>query len=125
MNTVYSEAVSHRIYAGCDAFLMPSMFEPCGLSQLIAMRYGTVPIVRETGGLKDTVVPYNEYEGTGTGFGFANYNAHEMMAAVRYAAIVFKNHRKEWDAMVKRCMKENFSWESAARKYEDLYQSLL
>lgn len=125
VNTVYSEPVSHRIYAGCDAFLMPSMFEPCGLSQLIAMRYGTVPIVRETGGLKDTVIPYNEYEGTGTGFGFVNYNAHEMMAIVRYAAIVFKNHRKEWDAMVKRCMKENFSWESAARKYESLYQSLL
>ena len=75
----YSEAMSHKIYAACDAFLMPSLFEPCGLSQLMALRYGTVPIVRETGGLKDTVQPYNEYESTGTGFSFANYNAHEML----------------------------------------------
>ena len=74
----YSEAMSHKIYAACDAFLMPSLFEPCGLSQLMALRYGTVPIVRETGGLKDTVEPYNEYESQGTGFSFANYNAHEI-----------------------------------------------
>ena len=78
----YSEAMSHKIYAACDAFLMPSLFEPCGLSQLMALRYGTVPIVRETGGLKDTVQPYNEYESTGTGFSFANNNAHEMLGSI-------------------------------------------
>ena len=84
-NIYYSEELSHKIYASCDAFLMPSLFEPCGLSQLMALRYGTVPIVRETGGLKDTVEPYNEYESTGTGFSFVNYNAHEMLGAIRYA----------------------------------------
>ena len=78
----YSEPMSHKIYASCDAFLMPSLFEPCGLSQLMSLRYGTVPIVRETGGLKDTVEAYNEYEKTGTGFSFTNYNAHEMLATV-------------------------------------------
>ncbi|MBR1877017.1 MAG: glycogen synthase, partial [Lachnospiraceae bacterium] len=82
-NIYYSEELSHKIYASCDAFLMPSLFEPCGLSQLMALRYGTVPIVRETGGLKDTVEPYNEYESTGTGFSFVNYNAHEMLGAIR------------------------------------------
>ena len=86
----YSEPMSHKIYAGCDAFLMPSLFEPCGLSQLMALRYGTVPIVRETGGLKDTVEPYNEYESKGTGFSFANYNAHEMLGqpAIREARLL-------------------------------------
>ena len=84
-NIYYSEELSHRIYASCDAFLMPSLFEPCGLSQLMALRYGTVPIVRETGGLKDTVEPYNEYESKGTGFSFSNYNAHEMLNTIRYA----------------------------------------
>ena len=84
-NIFYSEAMSHKIYAACDAFLMPSLFEPCGLSQLMSLRYGTLPIVRETGGLKDTVIPYNEYEGTGTGFSFANYNAHEMFNTIKYA----------------------------------------
>ena len=84
-NIYYSEAMSHKIYASCDAFLMPSLFEPCGLSQLMSLRYGTVPIVRETGGLKDTVQPYNEYESTGTGFSFANYNAHEMLYTVKHS----------------------------------------
>ncbi|MGN0482859.1 MAG: glycogen synthase GlgA [Lachnospiraceae bacterium] len=121
----YSEAEAHRIYAGCDAFLMPSLFEPCGLSQLIAMRYGAVPMVRETGGLKDTVEPYNEFEGTGTGFGFRNYNAHEMMHMIRYAANVFRFHRTEWDAMSRRCMRADFSWKKSAREYEKLYDSLV
>ena len=85
----YSEPLSHRIYAGCDAFLMPSLFEPCGLSQLMALRYGTLPIVRETGGLKDTVEPYNEAEGTGTGFSFTNYNAHEMLGTIYYAEKIY------------------------------------
>ena len=88
-NIYYSEDMSHKIYASCDAFLMPSLFEPCGLSQLMSLRYGTVPIVRETGGLKDTVEPYNEYESTGTGFSFANYNAHEMLSIVNYAKDVY------------------------------------
>ena len=98
-NIYYSDAMSHKIYASCDAFLMPSLFEPCGLSQLMSLRYGTLPIVRETGGLKDTVEPYNEYEGTGTGFSFTNYNAHEMMGTVRYAERIYydKKTRVEQD----------------------------
>ena len=96
-NIYYSEAMSHRVYAACDAFLMPSLFEPCGLSQLMSLRYGTIPIVRETGGLKDTVEPYNEYEGTGTGFSFANYNAHEMFGIIRYAEHVFYDKKREWE----------------------------
>ena len=95
-NIYYSEAMSHKIYAACDAFLMPSLFEPCGLSQLMSLRYGTVPIVRETGGLKDTVIPYNEYESTGTGFSFANYNAHEMYFTipVSYTHLSGQNFRQ-------------------------------
>ena len=88
-NIFYSDDLSHRLYAGCDAFLMPSLFEPCGLSQLMSLRYGTLPIVRETGGLKDTVEPYNEFEKTGTGFSFSNYNAHEMLNTVRYAERIY------------------------------------
>ena len=99
-NIYYSEDMSHKIYASCDAFLMPSLFEPCGLSQLMSLRYGTVPIVRETGGLKDTVEPYNEYESTGTGFSFANYNAHEMMNTINYAKHVFYNNKREWNKIV-------------------------
>ena len=121
----YSEELAHRIYASCDAFLMPSLFEPCGLSQLMSMRYGTLPIVRETGGLKDTVLPYNEYDKTGTGFSFANYNAHEMLNTIRYAMHVYYDNRKEWDAMTKRAMKEDFSWNHSAKEYEALYDSLV
>ena len=123
-NIYYSEDMSHKIYASCDAFLMPSLFEPCGLSQLMSLRYGTVPIVRETGGLKDTVEPYNEYESTGTGFSFANYNAHEMLGIVNYAKSVYYNHKREWNKIVDRGMKKDFSWKSSAKKYEDLYNSL-
>lgn len=120
----YSEGLAHMIYGGADAFLMPSQFEPCGLSQLISMRYGTIPIVRETGGLKDTVEAYNEIWQTGTGFSFTNYNAHEMLAIVRYAYDVFCNHPKEWRAMMKRCMAMDNSWQASAGKYEALYLSL-
>ena len=94
-NIYYSDALSHKIYAACDAFLMPSLFEPCGLSQLMALHYGTLPIVRETGGLKDTVEPYNEYESTGTGFSFVNYNAHEMLGTIRYAEHVYYDKKRE------------------------------
>lgn len=124
-NIYYSNELSHKIYAACDAFLMPSLFEPCGLSQLMSLRYGTLPIVRETGGLKDTVEPYNEYEETGTGFSFINYNAHEMMNTVRYAEHIFYDKKRSWNYMVARAMKQDFSWKASAKKYEDLYKGLL
>ena len=124
-NIYYSEAMSHKIYASCDAFLMPSLFEPCGLSQLMSLRYGTIPIVRETGGLKDTVEPYNEYNSTGTGFSFANYNAHEMLYTIKYAMDVFYNHKRDWNRMVERAMEKDFSWNTSAREYEKLYESML
>ena len=120
----YSEEKAHEIYAACDAFLMPSLFEPCGLSQMMAMRYGTLPIVRETGGLKDTVEPYNEYENKGTGFSFADYNAHDMLHVIKYANDVFKNHKDRWQEMMVRAMQEDFSWNASARKYEKLYDML-
>ena len=121
----YSEENAHEIYAGCDAFLMPSLFEPCGLSQLMSMRYGTLPIVRETGGLKDTVVPYNEYENTGDGFSFANYNAHDMLHVIKYALDVFENHKDRWQEMMQRAMRHDFSWKASAKEYEKLYDMLL
>ena len=123
-NIYYSEALSHKIYASCDAFLMPSLFEPCGLSQLMSLRYGTVPIVRETGGLKDTVWPYNEFEGTGTGFSFANYNAHEMLAAIRYAERIYYDQKRDWNKIVERGMKADFSWNVSAKKYQEMYDWL-
>ena len=120
----YSEELAHRIYASSDCFLMPSLFEPCGLSQLMSLRYGTVPIVRETGGLKDTVEAYNEYEHTGTGFSFANYNAHEMLLTIRYALSVFRDHKKDWEDIAVRGMKQDFSWKRSAARYEELYEKL-
>lgn len=123
-NIFYSNERSHKIYAACDAFLMPSLFEPCGLSQLMSLRYGTVPIVRETGGLKDTVEPYNEYENTGTGFSFANYNAHEMLNMIHYAKDVYYNRRREWNKIIDRGMAKDFSWNNSARKYEEIYRTL-
>ena len=124
-NIYYSEDMSHKVYAACDAFLMPSLFEPCGLSQLMALRYGTVPIVRETGGLKDTVWPYNEYDGTGTGFSFANYNAHEMLDCIRYAKYIYYNKKHEWNKIVDRGMAADFSWQTSAGKYQELYDWLI
>ena len=118
----YNNERSHRIYAACDAFLMPSLFEPCGLSQLMSLRYGTVPIVRETGGLRDTVEPYNQYENSGTGFGFCNYNAHEMLGTIRYAKSVYYDHRREWNKIVDRGMAKDFSWTNSAKQYENLYR---
>lgn len=124
-NIYYSEALSHKIYASCDAFLMPSLFEPCGLSQLMSLRYGTVPIVRETGGLKDTVEPYNEYESTGTGFSFVNYNAHEMLHAIRYAEHIYYDKKREWNKIVDRAMAADFSWHVSAAKYQEMYDWLV
>ena len=120
----YSEEKAHKIYASADAFLMPSLFEPCGLSQLMSMRYGTIPIVRETGGLKDTVQAYNEYENTGTGFSFCNFNADDMKYVVEYAYHVFRDERKAWEDMMQRAMAQNFSWNKSAGEYEKLYDSL-
>lgn len=123
-NIYFSNELSHKIYAACDAFLMPSRFEPCGLSQIISMRYGTLPIVRETGGLKDTVSPYNEYTGEGTGFSFTAYNADDMIHVINYAMRTYYDNRKAWDNIVKNAMKEDFSWEASADKYISLYESL-
>lgn len=123
-NIYYSEEMSHKIYAACDAYLMPSLFEPCGLSQLMALRYGTVPIVRETGGLRDTVEPYNQYESTGTGFSFRNYNAHEMLDTVNYAKSVYYNNKREWNKIVDRGMLTDYSWKTSALKYQELYDLL-
>ena len=103
---------------------MPSLFEPCGLSQLMSLRYGTVPIVRETGGLKDTVWPYNEYESTGTGFSFANYNAHEMFNTLKYAHYVYTEKKREWNKIIDRAMAADFSWKASAMKYQELYDWL-
>lgn len=124
-NIYYSEPMSRKIYASCDALLMPSLFEPCGLSQLMALRYGTVPIVRETGGLKDTVEPYNEYEGSGTGFTFSNYNAHEMLQSVNYAKHVYYNKKREWNKIIDRGMLTDYSWKNSAMKYQELYDWLI
>ena len=124
-NIFYSEALSHKIYAASDVFLMPSLFEPCGLSQLMALRYGTVPIVRETGGLKDTVQPYNEYENTGTGFSFKNYNAHEMLASISYAERIYYDKKREWNKIVDRGMAADFSWHVSAKKYQEMYDWLI
>ena len=124
-NIYYSESMSHKIYAACDAFLMPSLFEPCGLSQLMALRYGTIPIVRETGGLKDTVEPYNEYESKGTGFSFINYNAHEMLGTIRYAEKIYYDRKREWNKMIDRAMAVDFSWNVSANKYQEMYDWLI
>lgn len=124
-NIYYSDALSHKIYAACDAFLMPSLFEPCGLSQLMSLRYGTVPIVRETGGLKDTVEPYNEFESTGTGFSFTNYNAHEMLGTIYYAEKIYYEKRREWNKIVDRAMAADFSWNVSAKKYQEMYDWLI
>ena len=117
----FDPALSQRMYAAADMFLMPSKFEPCGLSQIIAMRYGTLPIVRETGGLKDTVIPYNEFTGEGTGFSFSNFNGDEMGDAVFRAARLFCDNRDAWNQLVTQAMSQDFSWTRSADKYLDLY----
>ena len=121
----YSNKLAHMIYSGVDMFLMPSKFEPCGLGQIIALKYGTIPIVRETGGLVDTVEPYNEYEKTGNGFSFVNFNAHDMMHAIRYAMHMYYHNPESWKLIVEHAMISDFSWTRSAQEYRKLYKNLL
>jgi starch synthase len=124
-NILYSDKLARQLYAAADAFLMPSRFEPCGLTQLISFRYGTAPIVRETGGLKDTVLPYNEVDNTGDGFSFANYNADEMLEIINYAKDIYFNNKRRWNQLIERGMKKDFSWHASKQKYEELYNELI
>ncbi|MBO7452612.1 MAG: glycogen synthase, partial [Clostridiales bacterium] len=117
----FDSGLAHTIYAAADIFLMPSIFEPCGLSQLVSMSYGTVPVVRETGGLKDTVTPYNEFTGEGNGFSFANINAHEFLFITKYACDLYRNHPDVWDNIVKAGMSGDYSWKKSASEYIGLY----
>ena len=121
---VFDNTLAQRIYAASDLFLMPSEFEPCGIGQLISLRYGTLPLVRETGGLKDTIIPYDKNKLTGNGFSFANYNAHEMLHVIEYALSIY-NDKKTWNKLVKNAMKMDFSWENSAKEYLRVYKSLL
>lgn len=123
-NILFDNDLAKKVYASSDMFLMPSLFEPCGIGQLIALRYGTIPIVRETGGLKDTVRSYNETENTGNGFSFANYNANDMLYTIR-RAIYYYYDKKTWESMVVNAMSEDNSWVKSAKLYEDLYKSLM
>ncbi len=124
-NICYDDDLAQKLYASADAFLMPSRFEPCGLTQLISFRYGTVPIVRETGGLKDTVQPFNEYDNCGTGFSFLDYNAEDMLHVINYSREIYFEKRTAWDQIVERGMMLDFSWNVSARKYQNLYNYLL
>ena len=123
-NIMFDDTLAHQIYAGADLFLMPSLYEPCGIGQLIAMRYGCLPIVRETGGLRDTVQPYNQHQSTGNGFSFANYNAHEMSDTIIRALSIFKN-KEEWNKIVKNAMNSDYSWENSAKQYQELYEKMI
>lgn len=123
-NITFSNTLAHKIYAASDIFLMPSRFEPCGLSQLIALRYGTIPLVRETGGLRDTVTPYNKYTGEGNGFSFKNYNAHEMLETLKMAVELY--HKEDiWNNIFHNAISSDFSWRSSAREYMELYNRLM
>ncbi len=122
-NIVFDEILAQQIYAGSDMFLMPSLFEPCGIGQLIALKYGSIPIVRETGGLKDTIIPYNKYTGNGNGFSFTNYSSDELLAAINRALDLYKD-KDSWDKLVQSAMISNNSWENSAKNYVDLYSNL-
>ena len=124
-NLYFDEALARQIYAGSDLFLMPSEFEPCGIGQLLALRYGTLPIVRETGGLRDTVIPYNEITEEGHGFSFANYNAHEMLYTIERAVALFRGQPDKWRNLVEHAMELDFSWSSSSQQYLKLYEELL
>lgn len=121
----YNEDLAHRIYAGSDLFLMPSLFEPCGLSQLCSLRYGTLPLVRETGGLKDTVNPYNEFDKSGNGFSFTNYDANEMMNTLKNAVDVYYNKPEDWKILQRNALNTDVSWENSARVYSQLYNEVM
>ena len=120
----FDSGLAQQIYSGCDMFLMPSLFEPCGIGQMMAMRYGTLPIVRETGGLKDTVTPYNKYTGEGNGFSFTNYNAHEMLYCIQRGLKVYKD-KDMWSRLTKNAMETDNSWKKSAQEYIKAYQSIL
>ncbi|OEF96293.1 glycogen synthase GlgA [Desulfuribacillus alkaliarsenatis] len=120
----FDEGLARKVYAGSDMFLMPSKFEPCGLSQLISLRYGTIPIVRETGGLKDTIKGYDEISNTGNGFSFINYNAHDMLYTIQRAVSLYQD-KKHWNKLIKNAMDSDFSWEAAAKEYLNLYSELI
>ncbi|HDR3341905.1 TPA: glycosyltransferase, partial [Bacillus anthracis] len=116
--------LAQQIYAACDIFLMPSAFEPCGLSQMMAMRYGTLPLVHEVGGLRDTVIPYNRYEKTGTGFTFNNFSGYWLTTTLSLALDVYYNHKEDWQMLQQNAMSTDFSWDTASLAYEDLYKGL-
>ena len=122
---MYSDERAHKVYAAADAFLVPSRFEPCGLTQLISFRYGSIPIVRETGGLKDTVQAYNWTNGSGNGFSFDQYRSDLLLNAVNYAKTLYFTERDNWDAMVKRAMETDHSWNASAKDYIALYHRVL
>jgi starch synthase len=124
-NITFNDTLAQRIYAGSDMFLMPSLFEPCGLGQIFSFRYGAIPIVRETGGLNDTVISYNEDTGTGNGFTFKNYNAHDMLNTIRRAVDFYYNKKDVWDLLVQRGMRADFSWDKSAQAYLDMYKNTL
>ncbi|MEG1442428.1 MAG: glycosyltransferase, partial [Oscillospiraceae bacterium] len=122
-NIMFSNELAHKVYAAADIFLMPSLFEPCGLSQLISLAYGTIPIVRETGGLKDTIIPYNKYTGEGNGFSFVPYTPHDMIYTIRMALSIFGD-KPVWNSLIKNALKQDFSWDASAKKYDEMYKSL-
>ena len=124
LNIKFSNELAHKVYAASDMFLMPSLFEPCGLGQLIALRYGSIPVVRETGGLKDTVIPYNEYTEEGNGFGFRNYSHNELLNIIRYALNIY-NNKDRWNKIIKNAMETDNSWEKSAKEYLRIYKELL
>ena len=121
----FSDELAHKVFAGCDMLLMPSLFEPCGLSQMIAQRYGCVPIVREVGGLKDSVEPYNEYTKTGTGFSFMHHSGEDLRKMLYYASDIFFNKKEDWLGIVEQCMKKNNSWNKSASEYIKIYKNLI
>lgn len=123
-NIKFDNMLAHKIYAASDIFLMPSLFEPCGLGQLIALRYGSIPVVREVGGLKDTILSYNQYNGLGNGFSFTNYNANDLLNVLEYALSIFKD-KKQWNGIMKQAMESNNSWEKAAKDYKNIYENLM
>ena len=121
----YDDRIASEIYAASDIYLMPSQFEPCGLSQMIAMRYGSIPLVRKTGGLNDSVVPYNKFTGEGSGFAFGNYNAHEMLFTLQDAVRIYYDEKDVFNNLIKNAMQQDFSWKVSSQKYLDVYKSLL